>query len=257
MSVKILIFVSCGQRTNTERALGQRFERLVNATPGFHAYYAESVQSLDALANNIFANLELCSGLIALLHNRGSVSEVGGGTATITSSMWINQEIAILAFRQYLETKKFPILIFKEKAVSLEGALASLIANPIEFETEAQVCTKIQHWLQTETFPPSSSEKLEEFEKKKQSLSKTDWQVIECLFALGETNITEAEVKNRLRTCYAMDKAQASGSLQGAKTQFAVTNLVVLQGRGPTGSTMSINPNWNWLLRRELNKRSY
>lgn len=254
MAGDLLIFVSCGQRTEAEKALGEKIERKVNSTPGFRAYYAENVQSLDALTNDIFQNLQTCSGLIAILHERGVITQ--NGKNTVTSSIWINQEIAILAFRQFFESTTFPILMFKEKGVTLEGALASLITNPIEFENDDQVLVKVQLWLNTQRFPPNDSARQQAFEEKIQALTETDWMVIECLFALGENDVTEGEIKGRLRSRHGMNKTEAKQSLDDARTRFAATNLVQLHGIGPTGNTMSINENWKWLLRRELNRHS-
>jgi len=256
LSDDILVFVSCGQQTTEEKKLGNRICELVNAASGFQAYYAEDVHNLEALTNNIFKHLQECSALIAVLHNRGVVSEAAASNPRVTSSMWINQEVAVLAFRQFVESTGFPILIFKQKSVSLEGTLASLIANPIEFETNELIESMIQNWLVEQTFPPNSRHTQEAFREKVGQLEPSDWKVIECLFALGQSEVTDGEIKDRLRQHHKMEKDNASKILSEAKTRFAQTNLVQLHGSGPAGHTMSVHQSWRWLLKRELQEMS-
>src|SRR5580698_684490 len=112
-----MIFVSCGKRTHAGTQLGRNVEVEINRHEGFKAYLAESVQSLDTLGHNVFEALRRCSGAVVLLHER----EVR------RASMWINQELAILAFRQFFEAREIPILVFKDQNVSLEGAMSAFI----------------------------------------------------------------------------------------------------------------------------------
>jgi hypothetical protein len=49
---KNLIFVSRGQWTETEKSLGNRATSVIDSTPGFEAYFVETVQNLDALGRN-------------------------------------------------------------------------------------------------------------------------------------------------------------------------------------------------------------
>ena len=65
------IFISCGQLTSDERELGLAIKAAVDKTPGFIGYFAEEVQSLDALAANILDALRRCSGAIVVLTDRG------------------------------------------------------------------------------------------------------------------------------------------------------------------------------------------
>ena len=53
-----LIFVSCGQQTEDEKKLGTSVKQLIDSKPGYKAYFAEYVQSLDGLVKNIF----ICQG---------------------------------------------------------------------------------------------------------------------------------------------------------------------------------------------------
>ena len=113
--VERLIFVSCGQKTDKEKQLGRRTQQEIDARAGFKAYFAESVQSLDTPVRSIFDALRRCAGAVVFLPQRGNGS----------SSMWINQELAILAYRQFFEQREIPILAFKDVAVELEGAISA------------------------------------------------------------------------------------------------------------------------------------
>ena len=58
-----LIFVSCGQQTEEEKDIGTSVKKLIDSKPGYKAYFAEYVQSLDSLGKNIFEGLQNCSVL--------------------------------------------------------------------------------------------------------------------------------------------------------------------------------------------------
>lgn len=148
-----LIFISCGQQTLEEKDLGTSVKHLVDSTPGFKAYFAEYVQSLDALAKNIFDGLLRCSGLISFLHERGLVITQGNKEWGHRSSVWVNQEIAILAFRKQLEGIDIPVIVFRDEKVRLEGAMTSLIVNPILIGSKSDILAQIGGWLKSAQFP--------------------------------------------------------------------------------------------------------
>jgi len=99
---KRLIFVSCGQVTEEEKQLGTAVKNLIDSMEGFQAYFAEEVHDLTALGHHIFDALFRCSGAISFLQKRGSVTGISGEDWGVRSSVWVNQEIAILAFRKFL-----------------------------------------------------------------------------------------------------------------------------------------------------------
>ncbi len=47
--IERLIFVSCGQQTPEEKDIGTSVKQLIDSKPGYKAYFAEYVQSLDSL----------------------------------------------------------------------------------------------------------------------------------------------------------------------------------------------------------------
>jgi len=68
-----LIFVSCGQLTEQEKALGVLLKAVIDDTPGFEAYFAEAVHDFEALGRNVFDALRRCVGALVVLHDRGIV----------------------------------------------------------------------------------------------------------------------------------------------------------------------------------------
>ena len=249
-----LIFVSCGQQTAEEKNLGTSVKQLVDSQPGYKAYFAEYVQSLDALATNIFEGLRKCSGLISFLHDRGLVTTQGHKEWGYRSSVWVNQEIAILAYRKQYEGIEIPILVFKDEKVRLEGAMTSLIVNPNPIKSESEILKQIESWLKSTEFPLSSSTNDDRFLSKWEKLSSTSRTVISALLDEGGTNVKESSVKVCLREDYGMEKNEASKAISDARGEFTNTDLVKLIHNIHSGDEMSINPTWEWYISREVKK---
>src|ERR1700687_6060158 len=89
-----LIFVSCGQVTEEEKALGKQVCDLVRELTPHEPSFAENEKSLEALTKNILASLDEAVGLIAIMHPRGVVT-FPDKHQEIRASVWIEQEIAI------------------------------------------------------------------------------------------------------------------------------------------------------------------
>jgi hypothetical protein len=249
---KKIIFVSCGQRTQQEQDLGQGVEDLVNRTPGFCAYRAASVQDLQGLNENIMAALRGCSGLVAVLHTRGKMN-LGNNRDAETSSIWINQEIAILSYRRWFENTPIPVRIFKEPEVALEGAMTSQIANPTDFASDDQVLEEVEQWLGSASFVLPLDQA--EFTRLVAQLDDGDWKVIEAVVAARGLAVTKRQLKQYLRA-KGVDKAKATDIVNSACHKFAgINNLVLHQRYGPGTVTLTLNPRWEWELRRELGKK--
>ncbi len=248
-----LIFVSCGQKTAEEKQLGAAVARLINNTDGFHAYFADQVHDLDGLSDSIFEALRKCSGMVAILHSRGKViSSVSDGRTT--SSIWINQEISALAYRRAAEGTSIPIRVFQSEEVELEGAMTSLIVNPIRFSQESEVLDKVRSWLSSENFRPRLEEA--EFQRMVNELEDNDWKVIEAVFAGAGSNVTKAQIKRYLRERCGFSKNDASKVSAEAVPRFQNNNLILCGPEGKGVSELSVNPEWKFELRRTLNKRS-
>ena len=91
-----LIFVSCGQLTEAEKSVGVLLKAVVDGTSGFEAYFAGAVHDLDALAHHVLEGIQRCAGAIVVLHDRGVVMHSDGAKWGHRSSVWVNQEVAIL-----------------------------------------------------------------------------------------------------------------------------------------------------------------
>jgi hypothetical protein len=248
-----LIFISCGQRTSEETHLGTAVKNLIDSKPGYIAYFAEYVQSLDALARNVFEGLRKCSGLIAFLHERGIVKLDSGEEWGRRSSVWVNQEIAILAYRKQFEGIDLPILLFKDERIRLEGAMTSLIVNPIPIISERDVLMKVESWLQTSVFQNQIGVD-ERFLSKWQKLTPASKKVLSALIDEGGNNVKESAIRICLRENYGMVKNEASQAVSKAKIEFINTDIVKLISNIHSGDELSLNPTWQWHIHRELSK---
>ena len=249
-----LIFISCGQQTDEEKNLGTSVKELVDSIPGYKAYFAEYVQNLDALAKNVFDGLRKCSGLIYFLHERGLVMTESKKEWGYRSSVWVNQEIAILAYRKQFEGIDIPVLIFNDDKIRLEGAMTSLIVNPKPMGSESEILKTIKSWLESSEFPLNSLAGDERFYSKWRKLSPTSIKVLSALIVEGGTNVKEQVVRICLQENYGFDKKSASSSLRAAKSEFISTDLVKLISDINSGDELSINPIWQWYIIREINK---
>lgn len=247
-----LIFVSCGQQTDEEISLGKAIKGLIDNTPGFRAYFADEVHDFDALASNIIDALQNCSGLIAILHDRGLVKKSDGRDWGHRSSVWVNQEIAMLAYRQRAEGASIPVLVFKEDIVELEGAMTQLIVNPLPLRTQDDVVAQVHGWLKSTHFPPGSEIRDEIFRENWSQLSTGSLHAIAALIDLGGENVKKTAVRQRLRQRYNYEKNDASRALQNALGEFINTDLVKLISNIHSGDELSVNPTWRWHVERAL-----
>lgn len=123
------VFISCGQRTDEEKELGQQIQELVRELTPFEPYFAEFQTSLDGLSKNIFSELYKCKGFITVMHRRGKVEPGGHSRA----SVWVEQEIAIAAFINEILDKKFNVIAITQSDIELEGVREQLLLNPTQF----------------------------------------------------------------------------------------------------------------------------
>ncbi|MBI2059743.1 MAG: hypothetical protein HYT87_08230 [Nitrospirae bacterium] len=147
-----LIFISCGQRTEEEKKIGARIKEYIDGIEGYEGYFAEKVSSLHGLTESILAKLQECSGCVAVMHSRGIVRQ-NGESEHFRSSIWINQEIAILAYRTIVDGDEIPILVFSDPQVRIEGIMKYLHLNPKTTERADAMIKEIGTWLKTQSFP--------------------------------------------------------------------------------------------------------
>jgi len=142
-----MIFVSCGQVVPAEIQLGKDLVRLIEQDRRYDAYFAENQSSFDGVTQNILARLDGAAGFIAVLHPRGEVHVPNDGDAPsgsfTRSSVWIEQEIAILAMLSQVQKRPVAVQVYSKRGVVREGLRAYVMANPYVFDNETEV---LQHF---------------------------------------------------------------------------------------------------------------
>jgi hypothetical protein len=139
------VFISCGQFSEPERALGRRVAELVEELTPFEGYFAENQISLEGLTRSILGKLFDSVGFIAIMHNRGKVQTLNG---TLTrASVWIEQEVAIAALMQQVAGRPLYVASYIEEGVALEGVRQHIHLNPVSFRTDEDVLRHLTNVL--------------------------------------------------------------------------------------------------------------
>lgn len=250
-----LIFVSCGQLRQEEKSLGQRIKSEIDATSGFKAYFAETVHDLSGLSSHIFDALRRSSGAVIVLQPRGEVHAADGGILGIRSSVWINQEVALLAYRQFFERRAIPILAFRDPAVGLEGAMTAFIINPKPSVDEDTVLAEVRRWLAEEALTGANDEN-DVFHAKWEALPPDDRAILAALIAEGGRDIKEQSVRRRLIKQHGFERNRASEVLRKRRTALSEENLVQLRHNINDGDEMSLHPYWEWHVRHAIGTAS-
>jgi len=245
-----LIFVSCGQATDEEKSLGLRIKEAIERMPGFKAYFAEAVHELDALGRHVFDGLLRCSGAVVVLHDRGPLVDRRGTDYGRRSSVWVNQEIAILAYRQFFEERRLPLLCFREAGVVLEGAMTAFIINPLALGGSDEVLAALDAWLGREEFGGVSTDT---FESKWSALDDAARTVVAALIEEGGNQVAASALKGTLPRVFGVSTRDASDNVVKAAIQFQNTGLVT-EGCGDQGRAFSLHPTWGPSLRRAVGK---
>lgn len=247
-----LIFISCGQETNEEKTLGAAIKETIDNTEGFEAYFAESVHDLDSLGRNIFEGLRRCSGIVAVLHNRGIVLASAGKYWGIRSSVWVNQELAIMAYRQFFESRTLPVLAFSDPEIKLEGAMTAFIINPFPLGTISNVVERVASWLHRITTYAGEPAADEVFEEKWSRLSENSLKVLTCLIEEGGEQVKETSIRRALQHRYTISPNDTTKVVRDARQEFINTDLVKHVHDINSGDEMTLHPTWNWHLRRAI-----
>lgn len=142
MSEKALVFISCGQITDAEKKLGQDVADLVNAQSGLKAYLAENQSSAAGLTNEVFRALDRAAGFIAIMHQRGDVTTRHG--KHVRASVWIEQEIAIVAFMRDVRGDEIETLSYTLSGIKREGIRDKIILNPRDVGSDADVLADLK-----------------------------------------------------------------------------------------------------------------
>jgi hypothetical protein len=149
---KPLVFISCGQYTDQEKALGKAIAAVVEELTPCEGYFAEDQNSLQGLTQHIFGALNRAAGFIAVMHHRGGVATPSG--KHIRGSVWVEQEIAIAAFLAQAQNRDVSVLVYIQKGIEREGVRQQLRLKPVEFEREAEVLADLRGQIANRTFEP-------------------------------------------------------------------------------------------------------
>jgi hypothetical protein len=141
-----LIFISCGQVTNAEKALGKQVCDLVRQLTPHEPYFAENQNSLEALTNNILGSLDDAVGLIAIMHPRGVVT-FPDNRHEVRGSVWIEQEIAIAAYTTQILRRPLKIAPYIHRSVRREGMRDQLLLNAVPFTDDSEVLRHLRDVL--------------------------------------------------------------------------------------------------------------
>ncbi len=181
-----LIFVCHGQSPH-EKKCGKALEHVINDVPGFRAFFAENVHDTDGLSEHIFGNLERCDGFLAVMHKRGNVLFMK--RRLTRSSVWIQQELAIISFLNFQRRgrRRIRIRVFAQRGITREGLTEVLILNPTEFGRDDELPDAVREWLTGPEFAEDSVESTREglFRSCTERFSDDHWRYLEVLIALS------------------------------------------------------------------------
>ncbi|NIM04486.1 MAG: hypothetical protein GTN65_02450 [Armatimonadetes bacterium] len=248
MSNKI-IFISCGQQTEEEKALGKAVKDLVNATPGLEGYFAATVHSTQDLCTNIFEALRRCSGLIAFLHDRGAITDAQGQQQGHRSSVWVNQEMAVLVYWAHLTPTQIPLLVFKDSNVRLEGMTEHLASFVETIGERPQVLEKIDDWLSSHTFTEPGEDGV--FHSKWDGLSENYRKLLNALVDLKGKQVNESSLRKRLVEHYDISKSDVGRLLMESKSALSQLDFIRF-AHTYTGGEWTLHPAWEWHIRRAI-----
>jgi hypothetical protein len=150
---KPIVFVSCGQFSDEEKALGKAVCQLINSETPYEAYFAEQQSTFDGLVDNIFAALARSSAFVAIMHHRGNVDTPTGRLTR--GSVWVEQEVAIGAFVHHVLKRPLEVALYLQHGIALEGARQQLLLGPTLFDTSDDVLKdlreRVKRWNLTIT----------------------------------------------------------------------------------------------------------
>jgi hypothetical protein len=134
MPEKPIVFISCGQCTPDEIALGNEVERFIREETPYEPYFAEQQNTLDGLVTNILSALRRAAAFIGIMHHRGTIATPGGDAVT-RGSVWVEQELAICAFIQHVLDRQLAVVLYLQRGIAREGIRSQLRLKPVEFDS--------------------------------------------------------------------------------------------------------------------------
>jgi hypothetical protein len=133
------VFISCGQATNAERAVGNSLFEWFKEK-GFDPYLAVDVPTLFDLNNQILKDLANSDFFLFVNFKR----ETGATGFNLPLSLFSHQELAI-AYSLGFER----VIIVNQKGALKEGILKFIVSNTPEFEEKAEVLGIVKKVVET------------------------------------------------------------------------------------------------------------
>ncbi len=143
MPEKPVVFISCGQCTDDEIALGKTVENFIRKETPFEPYFAEQQNTLEGLVSNILSALRRAAAFIGIMHHRGTITTPTGDTVT-RGSVWVEQELAICAFAQHVLDRQLAVVLYLQRGISREGIRSQLRLKPVEFDSVSDVLADLR-----------------------------------------------------------------------------------------------------------------
>jgi hypothetical protein len=250
-----LIFVCHGQLDH-EREGGLRLVKLINDTPGFRAFFAETVHDTDGLSQHIFANLERCDGFLAVMHKRGEVTFLDRHSTR--ASVWIQQELAIVSFLNYQRHagSRIKVRVFAQRGIKREGLAEVLILNPVGFERDEDLPRMVSDWLMGPDFADDPIERTREglFDQIAAQVADLHWHYLEVLMILSLG--TTSRVREWLVQRMFQQLGHTTADWRRARDELLALGLTEVESGPPDiGNVQSLTPGFLDLIADELRRR--
>lgn len=253
------IFVSCGQETQQEISLGREIIKVIDDNKGMKGFFAQDIHSAADLNSSVFAAVKACDGFFAVMHKRGGVT-YRDYAVIHRSSVWIQQEIAIIAYRSFLQGRDVPVCVYQEKGILLEGIMKTSIVNPITFQENKEVLAGLSKWLTGPAFEehPVLERRESLFRKRIQSLTNDDWFLLELITAHTSGPGEAVIYHNAYNDFYdffkqkGMNNDQIDPIFNQSRNNLISLGLIIQEKNDQRGSIFTIATQWWNLLLEEL-----
>ena len=144
MPEKPIVFISCGQCTPEEIALGNEVERFIREETPYEPYFAEQQNTLEGLVSNILSALHRTAAFIAIMHHRGTITTPSGNTIT-RGSVWVEQELAICTFIHHILARQVEVILYLQRGITREGIRSQLRLKPVDFDSNSDVLDDLRN----------------------------------------------------------------------------------------------------------------
>ncbi|HEX4013126.1 MAG TPA: hypothetical protein VHX17_04445 [Candidatus Cybelea sp.] len=114
---------------------------ITDDTPAI-GYFAQNEATFEAVTRRILGSLARCRGFVAIMHRRGEVKSPEGPPVQ-RASVWVEQEIAIAAYREQILKEVIPVQIYIQSGIAREGLRDKILINHEPFDSNDQV---IEHF---------------------------------------------------------------------------------------------------------------